>query len=400
MQALKEQQGQSTTGPISIPQIPKRSGSLRCPRCDSSRIRNRSWYFLISIIVFGALWLLINAGVVLVLVMVYGSQIVESISFLKSTIASLSSAIKSMPFLSSIIEFLFLAASRLFLIVLALLVIWPTVICATACFALIGKHRCLSCGHRFRPIHKKEQTKLETPFPLRFCILNGVILFLICVASWEMLKLISHGAFSIILFDAILAALGAAFLIGLSLPYQVIIYRLFRTRIRHNLLWAILFLLPAIIFGSISFYQSLPTVRAPKVLSYGRLAPLPESASDIKVYSWSSLFAGEWFLRFSATSEDIEDFLNMSPSIKDAECVMYSREKMRLPYPEDYWQNNKYSQDGHEYFDYHQTEPGWYKPEIRGRGRYYRIRPKAGFKRAEVIVDDEKDLVFIRVIWS
>ncbi len=47
----------------------------------------------------------------------------------------------------------------------------------------------------------------------------------------------------------------------------------------------------------------------------------------------------------------------------------------------------------HEYFSPDSTMPAWYREEIRGQGRYYRIQGDA----AEVIVDDEQNVVFIAV---
>jgi len=374
MEALKGEQGQPTTGPVSIPQIPKRFSSLRCPKCDSSRIRKRSTPFLINIGVFIMLWFVVT------------------LCLRWFAVSLFLIGLRSVLFVVGIISFF------------ALFV--------TASLALVGRHRCRSCGHRFRSMYETEQSKAGVRFPIRFCVLGAVILFLTIVIGRPLIMIVSDAEYwEVVLLGVLTSVVAWPTVVGVLLIYQAVVYRFLKTRIRRGSTWATLFILPAIAISVFTFYDSLqarraflqdsqPTVKAQRILSYGRLAPLPESASDIKVYSWSSPFSGEWFLRFSAIPEDIEEFLNTSPSIKGAECVMYSREKMKLPYPEDYWQNTKYFHDGHEYFDYHSTGPEWYKPEIRGRGRYYRIRPKVGFKRAEVIVDDEEHLIFVKLVWS
>jgi len=220
------------------------------------------------------------------------------------------------------------------------------------------------------------------------------------MASREMLKLIFHGAFSIIVFKAIFAAIGSAFLIGLSLPYQAIVHHLLRTRIRHNLLWAILFLLPAILFGGFSLYQSLPGIQARTILAHGQLAHLPESAIDIKVYTLSSPFSGEEFLRFRADPDDIERFLDESPILQGKECEKFSKERMRLKYPKDYGTKAEHFEHEHEYFHPDPSAPAWYIEEIKGTGRRYKFQPKGYHYPGEVIVDDEQHIVYVMLVFS
>jgi len=252
---------------------------------------------------------------------------------------------------------------------------------------------------QFRWMCQAKQEPAGTHFPAKFCVFNAVLLFLICVSSREMLRLLSHGAFSIVAIEIAIAAIGAFFLIFISLGYQALIYSLLKTRIRNNLLWAILFLVPATALSANSLYHSLPRVRASEILAYGRLARLPESATDMRTDSWSSPFSGEWFLRFRASPEDIESFLNSSPSLEAQDSVKYTPERMRLSWPKERIQEAS-PQDGHEYFIPGSLTPEWYNPQIRQRGRRYNI-PAEGFHNwGEVIVDDEEHVVFVKVIWS
>jgi hypothetical protein len=365
-----ESQALSDKSSALTPQGHGRLKKLYCPKCDSSRIRKRSLYLFISLAAFAGLWVLKMVATAL------ASSIIES-SF----------------------------AVGLGLTLLAIFLFWPAVIAGAACFAFIGRHHCLSCGYRFRSIHEKEQIKNEASFPWSFSIINGIIIFIVLSLSGNIYTLLSHFStsmiFSMILIEAIFVAFPAAFLIGISLSYQAIIYRLFRTRIRSTLLWAILFLLPAIALSGDLFYRHLPKVAANRILAHGELAPLPESATDIKVYTWSSPMSGEEFLRFSATPDDIEVFLNTSPILKRAECKKYSKDKMRLPYSKDYFNKfEKHYNDSHEYFSPERDAPEWYIEELRGVGRRYTIHPKGYHYPGEVIINDEKNLVFVSLCFS
>ncbi|MGD8787399.1 MAG: hypothetical protein PVJ60_08245, partial [Phycisphaerales bacterium] len=198
----------------SDPQVTEKSGMLKCPKCGSSDIRKRSLYFFISIAIFVGLFvlMLVLRGLVIFL---HDSGFVIGLSLILITITHF----------------------------------WPAVICGAACFVFVGRHRCLSCKYRFRPIRGKKQLKNGIPFPWRFSILNGVIIFIIFTVSGNIYYLRSHFSFSAIVsrlvFWGIFASIPAAFFIVLSLPYQAIIYHFLRAKIRNSFLWAILFLLPA-----------------------------------------------------------------------------------------------------------------------------------------------------------
>lgn len=248
-------------------------------------------------------------------------------------------------------------------------------------------------------MRKTEHNQTDVSFPWRFVILNAVILLVIGISSREMLRLIYRGAFSVIIMETIFAVISSAVWVFISLGYQILTYELFKMRIRRNLYWAILFLLPGIVLGTERLYTSLPTVAARRILTLAELAPLPESATEIKVYTWSSLFSGEKFLRFHASPRDIERFLDESTILQGAECQTFSPERMRLHSPDDPEKWGRYYEAGHEFFIPDPSAPAWYKEEIR-RGRRYIIHPEWGYYPGEVIVDDEEHFVFVNIIWS
>jgi len=369
---------------------------LCCPQCGSSRIRKRSRYLVISIVVFASL---------LFVVRVYGVLAVPVLS-------ALDRLVESNCFPSFVFGFMSSAWMTLGLALLPIMMIWPVVICAAACFAFVGSHRCRSCGHRFRPTRAPQQTKAEARFPWAFCVLNGVLLLLLCIVGpivmraqsangnlHETMRLLGRGL------DDMMALLSGIFVflwsLGPSLVCQALAHRLLKRKITSRAIWGILFLLPAITIGGGWFYCSTPIAQARATLARGELARLPKSATDIRVYMWSSPFSGEEFLRFRATPEDIEKFLKESPILRGAKCRKYSKDRMRLKQPEDYWQRlMEYREDQHEYFHPDPSTPDWYKQEIRSPARSYMIRPKRYHYPGEVLIDDEENLVFVYLCFS
>jgi len=350
---------------------------------------------VISIVVFAGLWAFVQSLPVVMIPVLFGFDKLQSIPWLSSTSMFFSSAFQIFALIS-----------------IAILVMWPTVICVTAGFALVGRHRCKSCGHRLRPMHPSEKAEAEAHFPWAFCILNGVLLLLLCIVGPIVMRAQSFDGdlHAIMRFlgrglDDMMAVLSSVLVflwsLGLSLVCQAIAYRLLKRRIRSRAIWAVLFLLPAITIGGGWFYYSTPIAQARAILARGELASLPKSATDIRVYMWSSPFSGEDFLRFRASPDDIQKFLEESPILRGAKCREYSKDRMRLKYPKDYWQRiMEYREDGNEYFFPDSITPDWYKQEIKGPARCYIINPNRYHYPGEVIVDNEENLVFVYLCFS
>lgn len=138
-----------------------------------------------------------------------------------------------------------------------------------------------------------------------------------------------------------------------------------------------------------------PQKEASAILSSGRLANLPESATNIKVKSWSGLFTGGGFLTFQAKREEIEKFISNSPSIKNVKSENFNKEHMYLSNPD--YDN---FDEKHEYFCKHEDWPDWYDPTIKNEGRFYEIPSLEGHDWGSVIVNFETNTVYIYVIWS
>ncbi len=153
-----------------------------------------------------------------------------------------------------------------------------------------------------------------------------------------------------------------------------------------------------------------PITMAPQTLAWAKLASLPESARDVRVYSSCFLFVRTDYLRFEADPEDIEQFLADSIGLEGITFQTYSKNKMRLATSDyglvarkDMRQANpeftgffeNLPDDGNEYFYSIHVPPAWYKEEIRGAGRYYDLRENERGCLSELIVDDEKHIVYV-----
>lgn len=169
--------------------------------------------------------------------------------------------------------------------------------------------------------------------------------------------------------------------------------------------------IPIVLFGlfilwfayRLSSGMKLSARKPEAILKVGRLAKLPQSATDIKAEGWNSIFTGEDYLMFCATPEDIEKFIAESPSIKDTKPDIFSSDKMYLPY----YEPNDFTDDAdwdayfrHKYFQTHKGQPEWYNIEIRLKGRRYEIPSFEHHNWGSVIINDETNTVYINVIWS
>ncbi|MBN2129956.1 MAG: hypothetical protein JW741_10685 [Sedimentisphaerales bacterium] len=155
-------------------------------------------------------------------------------------------------------------------------------------------------------------------------------------------------------------------------------------------------LLPVLLFGARSVYRSLPSVRAQEILGTAELAPLPQSATGITVYTWWTPMSGEEYLRFRARREDIEAFVAASPILKGATYRVYSEAKMRLLEP------NRVgaATADHEYIRDYPTAPPWYMQEIRCKARRYRIPRTAYGHKGEIIIDEAHMVIYVKLVFS
>ena len=160
-------------------------------------------------------------------------------------------------------------------------------------------------------------------------------------------------------------------------------------------------LLLALIYAGLRTYEKTPSVAARRVLSYARLAPLPESCSDLKVYRWSTPISGEDYISFKASKEDIEKFIANSPALQDKEPEVYSAERMRIRIPEDYGTKEEHFNTPYdEYWRPRPATPEWYDGELKGNGRIYEVQPERYQFPGELIINDETNVIYIMLVFS
>jgi len=133
------------------------------------------------------------------------------------------------------------------------------------------------------------------------------------------------------------------------------------------------------------------------LLSAGRLAAIPVSASDLMVDGTDNLFSSKHYIKFKADPTDIEEFIQNSASIRSITPDRFDRGHQYVPFPKD--ADTATFDERHEYFGLDKRCP-WFDPTIKVRGRKYTIDQDDDVNGGEVVIDDEKNIVYIRVYHS
>jgi hypothetical protein len=66
-------------------------------------------------------------------------------------------------------------------------------------------------------------------------------------------------------------------------------------------------------------------------LRLGRLAAIPESASDLRIDGTSNLFSSTYYIRFRASAEDIDEFIRNSPGLNGVLPTSFDANHQHLP---------------------------------------------------------------------
>ncbi|MFH1745439.1 MAG: hypothetical protein ABIG44_00175 [Planctomycetota bacterium] len=132
-----------------------------------------------------------------------------------------------------------------------------------------------------------------------------------------------------------------------------------------------------------------------RALEMGRLTELPESATEVQIGGTGNVRAATFYICFSAPPEDIDGFITGSRSIGHLHPEQLSAEHMYLPArarSEDVEEAAR-----HVYFQPDTRYP-WYDPTVRTRGRRYVIPENLDGNSGEVIIDDDRHIVYVRVV--
>lgn len=127
---------------------------------------------------------------------------------------------------------------------------------------------------------------------------------------------------------------------------------------------------------------------------YGRLAPLPVSATNVFAAAYGNLFSANAFVKFKAPAADVERFLAASPGLRGVKGDRLTPKHMYAPCPLPGNDNlNDWTRARH--FSPGQL-PSRFDPAIRTAGRYFGVPQGRNADWAEVIIDDVSHTVFIR----
>jgi len=130
-------------------------------------------------------------------------------------------------------------------------------------------------------------------------------------------------------------------------------------------------------------------------LKLGRLASIPESATELKIDGTSNLFSSTYYIRFQASAEDIDEFIRNSPGLNGVLPARFDVNHQHLPFSKD----DDIGNSEHEYFGIDERYP-WFDPIIKTRGRKYKIPQDHDANGGDVIINDETNVVYITVSHS
>ena len=130
-------------------------------------------------------------------------------------------------------------------------------------------------------------------------------------------------------------------------------------------------------------------------LRLGRLAGIPQSATDLRIDGTSNMFSSTYHIKFKATAEDIDEFIRNSPGLDGVIPIRFDANHQHLPFVKD----DDFRNTDNEYFGLDERYP-WFNPIIKTRGRKYKIPQDHDANHGEVIINDETNVVYITVSHS
>jgi hypothetical protein len=278
----------------------------------------------------------------------------------------------------------------------------------TGAIAVAAQPRCRLCGYGLWRASGPASPVSETLFPVRLALIGGVITVVPLVVGMVWVTSAPGQETWPVGLRVVTRIIMAVLALGVGLLTQAILWRVLRTRTTTAFRQGAVLLLPAVVLGggwlvltahdhSVLQRKYAPLVRAPWVLARAQLGVLPASANNVSVHIFTFICSANYFLRFAAEPNDIEQFLEDSPSLKGVGGERYSKERMRIAC-RDFDQASDDSRNAaHDYFSPHGSVPSWYKEEIRGAGRRFETDAWEGKWFGEVIVDDEQHVVYVHV---
>ncbi len=133
-------------------------------------------------------------------------------------------------------------------------------------------------------------------------------------------------------------------------------------------------------------------------LRLGQLADLPRAASNVHFDGLVRDGRAHYFVTFTASADDIDRFLRTSPGLRTVLAEPLGPQRMSVPrgtvLPTT--TSSPAAPGAHVIYDPEPQFP-WFAPNVQTQGRRFVITPGDLTGRGEIIVDDERHIVYIRV---
>lgn len=157
-----------------------------------------------------------------------------------------------------------------------------------------------------------------------------LVAFLIVVAA----RIYSLGLWrpQLLVMGLVYGSLSSLPFAGVCLIPQLFIPRRFKSA---GLLRVTVFILPAVLLAAWMVVSALPSSHIRAILDGQHFARLPTSATAVKVEGWAAGFGHESWLRFKATTQDVEAFLANSPVLNGLEPEHFGSDRMLVRPPRD-----------------------------------------------------------------
>ncbi|MBN1510296.1 MAG: hypothetical protein JW955_25840 [Sedimentisphaerales bacterium] len=261
-----------------------------------------------------------------------------------------------------------------------------------ACVAVVGKHRCRTCGHRFAFVRGSRPNKAAPGFLWRWCVLSFAVLFLLCVIVPMWVRARAAGTGLGLDLPVVNSIVEFGLSLWVSVIFQVVTYLALRRHLRVQLAWAVLLMLPALVMGARSVYLSQPAVRVRMLLARIGTAALPPSARDVRVLARWCPDQSDIYICFAAGSGDVTRFLDESLILKDAEYERFPAEEVIVIGP-----GGPSSPEEYASYRAQRDGPEWFRRRLMVPTRRYHVRPEGHSCRVEVTVDDQRNTVFVHL---
>ena len=250
----------------------------------------------------------------------------------------------------------------------------------TGAIAIASRSRCQTCGHYFWPASIAPNLNANVRFPETFTVIGIVILLIVFFVQAGYINNVPGNEMIGVILEIALWIFIAWLILVVCVLCQAFFWQTIMVKMQKSSKLSVFLLLPLLIlivglmtvpffFRGVLAQKYDPLRRAPTVLYSAKLADLPESAHDVRVYTPRLIFSATDYLSFQAEPNDIEKFLTESPGL-------------------DGIKNDTQSST---YFHH----PSWFNPDKRRTGRYYKLSEKDTSWYGELIVDDEKNVIYV-----